>query len=373
MDIKSFVVGYQKGKASAGGGSPEGFHMVRFFNDDRTTLLYTVFVPTGANAIYAGEAPLSTEDSTLVFVGFDPAATNITGDLNCYASYESIKTLDETSWSAISSLSVMGTADNYFAVGDTKMVHIEGTVGSLEVNGDYGVYILGFDHNKALEGRGITFGTFKSAVSDGANLCLVDSKYGLESTNGTKCFNVNHWGGTNSGGWAGSDMRYDILGSTDTPPSGYGKKVASGRVGYAPSATCATNPVANTLMAALPADLRAVMKPMTKYTCSSGNSNSESNVTVMTDYLSLLTEFEIDGVIYLSNKSEQFKQQRYSYYAAGNSKLKYAHSDSSSAVRWWERSACSTNPSTFCTINESGERWNAMLNTSRGIAPIFKV
>lgn len=38
------------------------------------------------------------------------------------------------------------------------------------------------------------------------------------------------------------------------------------RVGYDASENCATTPVANTLMAALPSELRVHMKPMTIYT-----------------------------------------------------------------------------------------------------------
>lgn len=399
MDINSFVIGLVKGKKSGyfstkendaggltyafkakeseGGGSMEGFHMVRFFNDDRTTLLYTVFVPTGASAMYAGETPVSTIDPTMWLVGFNPSPTNITSDFDCYAVYEeAITTLDATSWERISKLSEEGTADNYFAIGDTKMIHIEGKVGTaLDVNGDYGVYIIGFDHNRNIEGGGIHFGTFKDGVSNGKDISFIDSNYVGTYSGGTKCFNTNHWGNYNYGGWAGCDMRYDILGSTDVAPSGYGAQVTTNRVGYDATESCATNPVPDTLMAALPADLRAVMKPMTKYTDGTGNtSNVESNVIATIDFLPLLAEFELHGKRTYANQYEQYKQKQYSYYIAGKSKIKYRHSAPTSTTDWLTRSPRYTHNTYVVTVMaNSGGTNGAEVSISLGINPIFKV
>ena len=62
----------------------------------------------------------------------------------------------------------------------------------------------------------------------------------------------------------------------------------------------ATSPTANTLLAALPADLRAVMKPATKYSDNTGGgSDTASYVTSTTDLLPLLSEFEYHGARYL--------------------------------------------------------------------------
>lgn len=376
MDINSFALGYSAGKKKGGGGTPEGFHMVRFYNDDRTTLLYTVFVPTGASAMYAGETPTSTIDSSMVLAGFNPSPENVTEDMDCFAVYESgTLTLDSATWEEISRLSANGEAQNYFSVGDTKMIHIEGTVGTLAVNGDYGVYILGFDHNEALEGKGIHFGTFKSAVSNGIDLGLDDSYYSDASIeNGTKCFNMNHWGSVNYGGWAGSDVRYDILGSTDNAPSGYGATATTSRKGNGPSSSCATNPVPNTLMAALPADLRAVMKPMTKYTDNTGNkSTSKANVTATIDYLPLLSEFESLGAEKNGNTYEKEMQKAYDYCTSGNSLKKYRTSDNTKVVAWLTRT-----PDRFNGVYYSARSGETSLlaissGTAKALAPIFKV
>ena len=77
-------------------------------------------------------------------------------------------------------------------------------------------------------------------------------------------------------------------------------------------------------MAALPSDLRAVMKPMTIYTDNTGGgSNTASYVTASVDYLPLLAEFEIFGTRSYANSAEQNYQQQYQYYKNGNSKVKY--------------------------------------------------
>ena len=235
---------------------------------------------------------------------------------------------------------------------------MSGTVGTQSVSGTYYVYIIGFNHNGA---TGIDFGTFKTALSGGTDICLIDAGYGNNYTNGTKYFNMNHSSNTNSGGWKGCDLRYDVLGSTNTNDGDA-------------TATTATNPVANTLMAALPSDLRAVMKPMTIYTDNTGGgSNTASNVTASVDYLPLLAEYEIFGTRSYANSSEQNHQAQYAYYSAGNSKVKYRHSATSSTAWWWERSPSYSVSYYFCFVGTNG---NANFNSARysyGVAPAFRV
>ena len=248
------------------------------------------------------------------------------------------------------------------------MIHIEGTVGTLGVNGDYGVYIIGFNHNSEVEGAGITFGTFKSAVSGGTDICLKDNKYGNTSETGEKYFNMNHRHSTARGGWAACDLRYDVLGSTNVQPLNYNssKNNEDAAKGYDANNACTSTPVANTLMAALPADLRAVMKPMTIYTVNMGGSAGENeSPTATIDYLPLLSSFEI-GLSNSLPSAEKSKQQTYAYYSAGSSKVK-------SSAKWWVRSTTTYNNSGFCSVSETGGNYTNQASTSLGIAPIFKV
>lgn len=269
--------------------------------------------------------------------------------------------LNENDWSVIKSVADASQGANYWAVGDRKAVTVNGTVGTQAINGTYYVYILGFDHNSSREGTGITFGTFKTALSGGTDICLVDSHYNDYSTGGQKWFNMNHSSNTNSGGWKGCDLRYDVLGSTNSNNNDAGT-------------TTATSPVSGTLMAALPSDLRAVMKPMTIYTDNTGGgSNTASYVTASVDYLPLLAEFEIFGTRSYANSAEQNYQQQYQYYKSGNSKVKYRHSSTSSTARWWERSPYCSNSGTFCGVATNGNANYYNAGLSNGLAPAFRV
>lgn len=284
------------------------------------------------------------------------------------------KALNDQTWAEIRQVSDAGKGAEYWNVGDCKGVLVNGTIGTLSVNTTLYVYILGFNHNSAKEGNGIQFGTFKSALANGVDVCLTDGNYNSYKTDGTKTFNMNHWGNVNYGGWIASDLRYDILGSTNQAPSGYGAAKTTSAVGYDAPANTATSPVANTLMAALPADLRAVMKPITKYTDAVGNSsNVAANVKTSVDYLPLLAEFEIFGTRSYANQYEQNSQVQYAYYTAGNSKVKYRHSATTSAAYWWERSPYYNGSTNFCFVNTYGNANATGARYSYGLAPAFMV
>lgn len=295
---------------------------------DGDTVLQQVQVERGRTATYNSTVPAKDGNAFLGWVLSEPSGSivdsddvtayqqinNVQEDITCWAVYSN-KMIIHDSWAVISQLSQAGTAQNYYSIGYTKRIHLEGNMGVASYNRDIYVKILAFDHNSEIEGSGITFGCF-ARDSFGGNMCLTGSGYGEESRNGKKVFNMNHWRGNNYGGWAGSDLRYDILGSTDVAPSGYGSAPTSSRAGYDATETCATSPVANTLMSCLPSDLRAVMKPITKYTDNvGGDTYSESAVTETKDYLPLLSFFEVFGEdIANLNPYEKNNQMQYAYF-----------------------------------------------------------
>lgn len=285
------------------------------------------------------------------------------------------KALNDQTWAEIRQVSDAGKGSEYWNVGDRKAVLVNGTVGTQAINQTLYVYILGFNHNSAKEGNGIHFGTFKTALSGGTDVCLIDGGYGSYYTNGTKYFNMNHWGNYNYGGWKACDLRYDILGSTNKAPVNYGKARTTSDTGYDAPTNTATSPVANTLMAALPSDLRAVMKPITKYTDNKGNSSDvAANVTSSLDYLPLLAEQEIfGGNRTYSNQYEKNSQVQYAYYSAGNSKVKYRHSATGSTGYWWERSPGCTGYYAFCFVYTNGNAGYTGAWYSCGLAPAFMV
>lgn len=257
--------------------------------------------------------------------------------------------LNDCTWEEIRAISDAGLASNYFTVGDTKTIIIDGTVGNTTFSDlSIDVFVLGFDHNSEVEGANTIH--FSIGKISGVDISLVDSKYASTSTS-TGYFNMNT-SSTNSGGWASSHMRTTILGSDSDP----------------------TNPTSSTLLAALPSDLRAVMKAITKYTDNTGGgSDTASYVTATTDYLLLPAEFEVFGTRSYANSAEQNYQAQYDYYSAGNSKKRYRHSATTTTGVWRLRSCRATASTSFCHISDSGTISYANAHYSRGIAPIFVV
>ena len=254
------------------------------------------------------------------------------------------KTLNDNSWATIKSVSDAGQGANYWAVGDTKRITLNGKVGAYTFsNFNIDVFILGFNHNSSKEGSNRIH--FQIGKVSGKAVALCDSQY--NGSGSSAMFHMNS-SDSNSGGWNGSYMRKTLLGNSNTPAS----------------------TLENSLMAALPSDLLAVMKTVTKYTDNTGGgSNSSGNVTATADYLFLLAEFEVFGTRYWANQYEQNSQKQYDYYKAGNSRVAYNHSAVSTAVWWWLRSAYYGNSSRFCDVSTDGSYGNTPLPTRLVCAP----
>ena len=257
--------------------------------------------------------------------------------------------LNNNSWETISKVSQMGLAAQYWAVGDTKTITINGRVGNTTFsNLSIDTFILGFNHNSSREGANRIH--FKIGKISGVQVGLVDSSYSSQvSTSGKFTMNTSN---TNSGGWNGSHMRKTVLGSDSTP----------------------TSPKANTLLAALPSDLRAVMKSVTKYSDNTGGgNNTASYVTATTDYLFLLAEFEVFGTRTYANSAEQNYQAQYDYFKAGNSKVHYRHSATGSTAWAWLRSVSYYSSTSFLVVNTDGTTANGNADKSGAVAPGFAV
>lgn len=262
-------------------------------------------------------------------------------------------TLNENDWSVIKTVSDSGQGASYWSVGDTKNIVINGKIGSTNFNNlTIAAFIVGFNHNSSKEGNNKIH--FQIGRSGTKIIGLIDSEYSPDngwSSGGSGNFVMNT-SNTNSGGWNNSYMRKTILGNTNTP----------------------TNPLANSFMAALPADLRAVMKSVTKYTDNTGNaSNSSGNVTATTDYLWLLAEFEVQGTRSYANQYERNSQAQYQYYKSGNSKVAYKYNATGTAVFWWLRSANYGSSYGFCIVNTGGSADSDNARCSLALLPGFAV
>lgn len=271
------------------------------------------------------------------------------------------------SWEQLANIARQGTwTENNIEIGDYKALTLNGTVGTVVLsNQTFYAVVIGFDHNKDKEIIGyphaITFGLFANSAE--RQLAVVDGSYGSFSSSATS-FTMNPGtssSSTNSGGWKKAKIRKNILGSTDVEN------------GDATSAAT-TSPVANTLMAALPADLRAVLKPITKYTDNVGNgSTAVSSITPTVDYLPLMAELEVFGTRSYANTNEQKYQAQYQYYKNGKSKVKYKHSDVTTVAVWWLRSPYTSYSTNFCCVYSDGSAGNNGSGISDGLAPIFNI
>lgn len=255
-------------------------------------------------------------------------------------------TLNSNDWSVIKSVSDAGQGASYWSIGDRKAITLNGTVGALALsNVTTYAFIIGFNHNSSVEGANrIHFQLGKTALSGGTDVALCDSYY--NNTGGGFRMNTSN---TNSGGWNSSNMRTKICGTSLSSYSG-------------------------TIIAVIPAALRAVLKSVTKYTDNTGGgSTSASAVTATTDYFFLLSEYEVFGSITYGNTNEKSKQAQYSYYSAGNSKVKYNHSATSTAVFWWLRSPRASSSTFFVFVYTDGTVNFSSANYSIGFAPGFCV
>ena len=281
------------------------------------------------------------------------AGTNHTApaDKTCSVTVNVFNTnISSNSWAAIKAASDAGEGANFWSVGDTKPIVINGKVGNFTFsNLTINPFILGFNHNSAKEGTKRIHWLIGKISGKMVGLC--DDRYNSNSTN-SGYFQMNT-SNTNAGGWKDSYMRKTLLGNSNTP----------------------TSPLANSLMAALPSDLRAVMKAVTKYTDNVGNATGHTagNVTSTSDYLFLLSNYEVQGNDGYANSYEKNSQAQYDYFKAGNSKVAYKHSTTGTAVWWWLRSPYYNNNNNFCNVNTDGNYNNNNAYYSAGLLPGFTV
>ena len=243
------------------------------------------------------------------------------------------------------------------------------------------VYILGFNHNPDYEEAGITFGLAKSDLENQIDICLIDDYYDLEPESSFNvAYSIKHLVTYTNGGWKGSDIRYDILGSTNIQPKNYSTSRYTDVEGYDPvDYDIINSPIPDTLLAAFPEELRAVMKPNIKYTNNLPEGHNVISASV--DYLWLLSEYEIFGSITNTSPLEAEKQAQYQYYIDGNSAIKFTDISWHSESIWWTRSSTPSFESgskvilsqSWCCVGESGETTTATPNYSYGLAPAFLV
>ena len=225
----------------------------------------------------------------------------------------------------------VGLASNYWSVGDTIPIVLNGTIDEVSLSGTYYAFIIGFDHNSSREGSNtihFQFGKTKAGV---------DIAFASFTMNGS----------TSEGGWEACYMR---------------------------------NTICPAFLSIMPAEWQNVISACTKYTDNDGvGLNGTSAVTSTSDYIWLLAEYEVFGSGYgysgdgFANDYEQNKQKQYDYYKAGNSNIKYKHNATTTACSWWLRSPVMEDGKSFCYVQHSGIANGFTADNSFGFAPGFMV
>ena len=245
-------------------------------------------------------------------------------------------------YSKISTVSKNGTASSLYAIGDTKAVTLNGTVGAYTFSNETTyMFIAAFDHNSSVEMNGkhhMICSFAKSAATGGKDIAFVDAEY--DNYASSPCFYMNS-STTNNGGWASSYMRQTICSQFKN---------------------------------AMPSDLQAVLRSRTIYTDNrGGGTNNSSNVTATTDTVYIPSEFEVQGSRKYANSYEQNHQQQLAYYKNGASKIRYKSDNTSTAAWWWVRSPTYYISDYFCYVDTDGSHDGYNANYAYGFAPLITI
>ena len=283
------------------------------------------------------QSKTATENGITVVPDEGMALSSVNVAIPVYDGSIYIPTFNEASWSYIKSAAVSGKASSMWNIGDRKEVILNGTVGNKSFsNTTTYCYILGFDHNTSVESNGehtIHIGFGASALSGGAYIAYCDSKHD-DFVSTTGYFSMNS-SSTNSGGWNSCPMKSTICPAFKN---------------------------------ALPSDIQSNIRAIIKWQNNGNSTTSQSS----SNEIWLLSEMEIFGSAEYSNYTAN--QLQYDFYKGTSSwsaapTIKYKDTSTSKVVRWWERSAYSSDSNSFCYVNSYGISDYNTARSSFGFAP----
>lgn len=219
-----------------------------------------------------------------------------------------IPSFADATWEQIAQVSEVGTAQDYFSVGDEKTI-------TLSTDEQITLVILGFNHDDLTSGgkAGMTIGMKN----------LLATTYRMNASN------------TNAGGWDESEMRTSTMA---------------------------------TLLSQLPSDLQSVIKQVNKKATAGNRSTS---ITTSTDKLWLFAEVEVDGTTSAgyANEGEQYeywKTVKDGTVAAD--RIKYLSNGSGSASYWWLRSPHVNYSTDFRNFSSTGSVNGGNAYATRGVS-----
>lgn len=135
-------------------------YTVTYYDEDGVTVLHTEQVA------YGGSSDYKYQKAELMFKGWTPEPTNITGDMSCYGAWIEKPNFATSSWETIAAISAAGNAADAFTVGETRDIEIVGYNGA-----KYTIpfEIVGFNHDDLAGGgkAGITIMSVPALTSKG--------------------------------------------------------------------------------------------------------------------------------------------------------------------------------------------------------------
>lgn len=275
---------------------------------------------------------VATGDVTItvsVAAGDNHLATSTTASV----SVQFIGALDQCTPAQIQAVAQAGMGSQYWQVGDyTALISIDSFTGCTTAT-ETRAFILGFDHNASLEGRGIHF-QIGASSNNNYYAYYSSSKFGLG-------YYLMNNSSTNAGGWASCYMR------TYTCPA---------------------------FKSALPLNWQSVIKDCVKYTGndSRGNCSGSQAVTSIVENVFLLAQYEVCGTSTNINRYESSKQVQYDFFINGNTKKRYNINNISTAVPWWLRSP-TISSSKFAGITSKGSTASYTPTSAHAFAPAFVI
>lgn len=175
---------------------PTSSYTVSFYNGE--TLLETVDVASGDSAEYTGETPTyqGEHPENYVFIGWEPAPTEVHSDMDCYAQFKDITVVDDSEitddWDTILANIENGTYLAKYSVGNYKPL-------DLGSEGIVNMQIVGFNVDPLADGTGNAPTTW---ISKG--VLATDHRMNVSRTPS----NTPYDNGTGSiGGWKMTEMR----------------------------------------------------------------------------------------------------------------------------------------------------------------------
>lgn len=254
-------------------------------------------------------------------------------------SYEILKPFEACTPQEIQQIVRSGKATKKWNVGDKHNITLNGTVGAQTFTNDsnWDCYIIGFNHNKVIEGNNTLHLQFISRYSDRKKMAFDDNNYNTQSTEPAYLINTT---ATNTGGWEASYMRQTIC---------------------------------QQFLAALPAEWQAIITPCPKWTNNYGKGTAANFVTETQDKIFLLSAPEVfSPVPSFCNSEETNKTARYAWYASNNTddlRRKWKISDPDTSCIWWLRSPNNTSSTNFIIVTDTGKASNKKANFSEGFSP----